>query len=232
MLLLAAGRGSRFGGPLPKAYLLLAGRPLLVHSVQRLVASVTTTDRVQVIVVVHPTDREAHLAAWLPELRRLVADRGTLHVVDGGASRQESMLRGFAAADGDVDVVLVHDAARALVPSHAVRECLDAALRTGAALLAIPATDTQKKVVEGLVASTLDRSGIWLAQTPQVIRPDLLRRAAANAAAMGIEGTDDVSLVERMGQPVAVVPGSVTNLKITHPGDLALAEAILAAGLA
>lgn len=232
MLLLAAGRGSRFGGPLPKAYLLLAGRPLLVHSTRRLVAALGADDRVQVIVVVHPTDRDTHLAPWLAELERIAAPRGTLHVVDGGDSRQESMTRGLAAVDADADVVAVHDAARALVPPAAVQQCLATALRTGAALLAVPATDTQKKVVDGLVVTTVDRTGIWLAQTPQVVWPDLLRRAVANAAALGIEGTDDVSLVERLGQPVAVVNGSATNLKITHPGDLALAEAILAAGLA
>ena len=232
MLLLAAGRGTRFGGSVPKAYLQLAGRPLLVHSVQRLVQALAEGDRAQIVLVGHPDDRSHYLQAWLPELERVAAPHAPVLVVDGGASRQQSMLRGFAAADPDADAVLVHDAARALVPPPAVRECIAAAMRTGAALVAIPATDTQKKVVEGLVATTLDREGVWLAQTPQVIRTDLLRRAVANAQALGIEGTDDVSLVERLGQPVAVVAGSATNLKITHPGDLAVAEAILAAGLA
>jgi 2-C-methyl-D-erythritol 4-phosphate cytidylyltransferase len=232
MLLLAAGRGSRFGGPVPKAFLRLRGEPLLVHSLRRLVAGVDAANRAQVLVVVHPSDRDEHVAPWLAELGRIAGRNGPPRFVDGGASRQESMQNGLDATDQDADLVLVHDAARALVPPTAVRACIDKAAAIGAALLAIPATDTQKKVDDGLVTATLDRTGIWLAQTPQVVRRELLGRAIANARSTGFAGTDDVSLVERLGAPVAVVPGSATNLKITHPGDLALAEAILAAGLA
>lgn len=231
MLLLAAGRGTRFGGPVPKAFLRLRSEELLVHCARRLAAALAPTDRAQVVVVVHPHDRTTHLAECHP---RLTAALGAVPwlAVDGGATRQESMQRGLAAIDADTDLVLIHDAARALVPSTAVRECLAAAARTGAALLAVPATDTPKRVAEGLSVATLDRGGMWFAQTPQVVRATLLRRAVDAACAAGFEGTDDASLVERLGEPVAIVPGSATNLKITHAGDLALAEAILAAGLA
>lgn len=226
MLLLAAGRGTRFGGPVAKPWLELGGRPLLLTAAERLwrVADPTAGDHV--VVVTHPDD-EPHLGPLRPALAAL----GDFRYCAGGATRQESMTRGLAAADGDADLVLVHDAARALLPVAATRACIDAAARTGAALLAVPAADTQKRVRGGLVTATVPRDELWLAQTPQVIRRDLLVRALGCAAATGFAGTDDVSLVEHLGEPVAVVQGSPTNLKITRPEDLPLAAAILAAGL-
>jgi 2-C-methyl-D-erythritol 4-phosphate cytidylyltransferase len=225
MLLLAAGRGARFGGPVPKAYLRLRGRPLFLHAAERLCAAVDMLDA-QLVLVVHREDRELLLTPWLPELTAITAPRCRLDLVDGGDSRQESMRRGLAAVGAGTDLVLVHDAARALVPVAATRACVAAAARTGAALLAVPATDTLKRVRDLRVEATLPRDAIWLAQTPQVIRRDLLQRALAAAAAEAFEGTDDVSLVERLGHPVEVVPSVAGNLKITHPDDLPLAEAL------
>jgi 2-C-methyl-D-erythritol 4-phosphate cytidylyltransferase len=232
MLLLAAGRGTRFGGAVPKAYLPLLGKPLLLHSAERLLRALAPGHAGQLLVLVNPADRETHLAACLPGLEAATSGRASLRIVEGGNSRQESMRRGLAAADDDADLVLVHDAARALLPVDATRACIAAAARTGAALLAIPATDTQKRVRDGLVEATLDRTDVWSAQTPQVIERSLLDEALAAATIGGFEGTDDVSLVERLGKPVAVVEGSATNLKITHPGDLPLAQALLGASLA
>ncbi|MBX3462170.1 MAG: 2-C-methyl-D-erythritol 4-phosphate cytidylyltransferase [Planctomycetes bacterium] len=226
ILLLAAGRGARFGGPIPKAYLRLRGRPLLVHAAERLCAALDPDQDADLVLVVHPDDRERFLEPWLPELSAIAAGRCRLRIVDGGASRQESMQRGLAALADDVDLVLVHDAARALVPVAATRACIAAAARTGAALLAVPATDTLKRVRDLRVESTLGRDAVWLAQTPQVIRRDLLQRALAAAAADAFEGTDDVALVERLGHAVEVVPGVPGNLKVTHPDDLPLAEAL------
>lgn len=226
-MLLAAGRGTRFGGPLPKAYLPLHGKPLLLHAAERLAQAVDLRAGNQLVVVVHPDDRDTHLRPLLPALTTL----GDVRFADGGDSRQDSMQRGLAAAGPTADFVLVHDAARALLPVAATRECLLAAERSGAALLAIPAPDTLKRVQDGHVAATVDRAGIWLAQTPQVIRRDLLLRAFAHAATTGFLGTDDVSLVEHLGERVAVVPGSPTNLKITRQEDLPLAAALLASGL-
>lgn len=226
MLLLAAGRGTRFGGPVPKAWLRLRSRPLVLHAAERLCAGLPAGASADLVLVVHPDDRERHLAEHAPTLRQEIGDRTRLHVVDGGATRQESMQRGLAAAP-DAELVLVHDAARALVPVDAVRACLTTAARTGAAVVAVPAVDTPKRVHDRRVEGTLDRATIWLAQTPQVIRRELLLRALATAAADGFTGTDDVSLVERLGVPVEVVAGTPGNLKITHPGDLPLAEALL-----
>jgi 2-C-methyl-D-erythritol 4-phosphate cytidylyltransferase len=232
MLLLAAGRGTRFGGPIPKAYLALAGETLLVTSVARLLRALPPAARCELVVLVHPDDRATHLAACLPALRALLPKGCELRVVDGDDTRQASMQNGLAACSTDVDLVLVHDAARALLPIDATRACIAAAQRVGAALLAIPAPDTLKRVRDERVETTVDRTGVWLAQTPQVVRADLLARAMANAARTGFVGTDDVSLVEHLGEPVAVVRGAATNVKITQPEDLPLAAALLAANLA
>lgn len=232
MLLLAAGRGTRFGGPLPKAYLQLGGETLLLRSATRLVQALPPGTPFELVIVRHPDDHADHLAAQLPALQSLVAPRGRLLLADGGQTRQQSMQNGLATLAADVDLVLVHDAARALLPIAATRRCIEVAAEVGAALLAIPAPDTLKKVVADRVVSTLDRGGVWLAQTPQVIRRDLLLRAFAHAETTGFVGTDDVSLVEHLGAAVAVVPGSVHNLKITRPEDLPLAAAVLTAGLA
>ncbi|MCA8977821.1 MAG: 2-C-methyl-D-erythritol 4-phosphate cytidylyltransferase, partial [Planctomycetes bacterium] len=150
MLLLAAGRGTRFGGPLAKAYLQLGGKPLLVIAAERLARVADPNHGNPLVLVVHPDDRE-HLEPWLPDLRRL----GDVRVTPGGSTRQESMTRGLEAAGEAVDLVLVHDAARALLPIDATRSCLAAAQRTGAALLAVPVADTLKRAADGVVVTTV-----------------------------------------------------------------------------
>ncbi|MBL8753220.1 MAG: 2-C-methyl-D-erythritol 4-phosphate cytidylyltransferase [Planctomycetes bacterium] len=231
MLLLAAGRGSRFGGPVPKAWLQLDGRSLLVASTERLMAALPADAQAEVLVLVHADDRSTYVEEALPQLRAVLG-AVPFQLVDGGATRQQSMANGLAACHPNVDLVLVHDVARALLPIAATRDCILAAARTGAALLALPTPDTLKKVSGSRVAATLDRTDVWQAQTPQVIRRDLLVRAVQHAQHTGFVGTDDVSLVEHLGEAVAVVRGSPTNLKITHPDDLPLAHAIQAANLA
>lgn len=229
IVLLAAGRGTRFGGPVPKAYLVLAGTPLVVHSARRLLRATAAYGERQLVVAVHPDDRTTHLASCLPALEAACGAACRLAIVEGGASRQESMERCLAAVDAAAELVVVHDAARALLPIPATQACLAAAERSGAALLAVPVPDTLKRVQDGRITATVDRAGLWLAQTPQVVRRDLLVRGLAHARASGFTGTDDVSLVEAMGAEVTVVPGSPTNLKITQPDDLPLAAALLAA---
>jgi 2-C-methyl-D-erythritol 4-phosphate cytidylyltransferase len=140
------------------------------------------------------------------------------------------MQAGLAALASDVTLVAVHDAARPFVRAEDVTRVLEAARRVGAALLAVPVTDTIKRVREGRVVETPDRSECWAAQTPQAFRTEILREAMAKAWAAGVRATDDVQLVERLGLPVAVVPGFAGNVKITRPEDLVLAEAWLARG--
>jgi 2-C-methyl-D-erythritol 4-phosphate cytidylyltransferase len=220
MLLLAAGRSQRFGGEKPKIWLDCAGRSLVHRSVARL--AVVQEDR-EIILVVHPEDRATHLAPVLPLLREAGVDT----VVDGGATRQESMRNAVAASDPKAPLILVHDAARPFPPVDAVRAAVESAARVGAACLAIPAPDTLKLVgADRMIVQTVDRSGIWQAQTPQVARRELLLRALEAARRDGFEGTDDMSLLERIGTRVAVVPGSRANLKVTTPEDLILARCL------
>ena len=226
ILLLAAGRGTRLGADVPKAYLQLRGQPLLVHAALRLLSAVPTGDRCDLIIVAHADD-SSMLARHVPPLQRALADRGTVRPIVGGATRQDSMQRGLAATDASVDLVAVHDAARPLVPIEATRECLRVAADQGAALLATPATDTLKRVRSGQVVATVDRSELWYAQTPQIARRELFVRACQSAAEAGSAVTDDVSLLEQLGVPVAVVTGASTNMKVTHPDDVLLATALL-----
>lgn len=224
MILLAAGRGTRFGGDRPKAFESCGGVPILLRSAQRLCeVADPRAGAGELIVVVHPDDRRQHLRALEPALKAL----GCTKFVDGGETRQQSMARGVRAGDPRSELVLVHDAARPLFPVAAARRALIDAAAVGGALLAIPATDTIKEVVAGRVRRTLDRSLTWCAQTPQVARRELLVVALARAEREGYEATDDVGLVEWNGGTVAVVEGSTANLKITRPEDLLLAEALL-----
>jgi 2-C-methyl-D-erythritol 4-phosphate cytidylyltransferase len=217
-LVLAAGRGERIGAGQPKAFLSLAGRPLLVHAVEALAACA----RIDVIVPVLPAAELARLDAgsWSD-----VAARKVWPAVAGGAERQDSMRAGLGALPDDVGWVAVHDAARPLVRPEDVARVVAAAERCGAALLAVPVRDTLKRVRDGCVVETPARHELWAAQTPQVFRASLLRDAIAKAEAEGFQGTDDAQLVERLGVPVEIVAGDPSNLKITWPADLAWAEA-------
>jgi 2-C-methyl-D-erythritol 4-phosphate cytidylyltransferase len=227
ILLLAAGRGTRLGSHIPKAYLRLGSAPLLVHSAARLLAAVPETHSCEVLVLVRPEDRESHLVGCIEPLRKLLPAGAELKIVDGGKTRQESMDLGLAATATDSDLVVVHDAARALVPIENTRRCIMTAETVGAALLAIPATDTLKRVQEDRVIETLDRSPIWYAQTPQIARRELFVRACEHARKTAFQVTDDASLLEHAAIEVAVVPGTAGNLKITRPDDLPLAQALL-----
>ncbi len=217
-IIVAAGVGSRMGGPINKHLLLIAGKPVLAHTLSAFQSSPVIDD----IVLVGGHDR---LAAY----RDIVSAYGVTKVraiVRGGASRQESCARGLAAA-GDVEIICVHDGARPLVSQSVIAEAVREARQHGAAVVAVPAKDTIKvATADGFVRETLDRASLWQIQTPQVFRAGLLRQA--HAAAHGVfEGTDDAVLVEHMGQPVKLVRGAYSNIKITTAEDLAVAEALL-----
>jgi len=217
ILLLASGRSTRMGGATPKVYLPLAGVPVLLRTARRLRA---LDAQAELILAIHPDDRDTHLTPLLPQLATL----GVSKILDGGPSRQDSMRRALAAAGAERDLILIHDAARPFFPLQASRDAITRATEVGAALLAVPASDSLKRVSdEGVVESSLDRDGVWLAQTPQVIQRALLE----GGLEAGLQGTDDVSLVEQSGAPVAVVTGSTHNLKITTPSDLELAELLV-----
>jgi 2-C-methyl-D-erythritol 4-phosphate cytidylyltransferase len=218
VLVLAAGRGERLGGSTPKAFVRLAGRTLI----ERSVATMLSLDEVTWVQPVVPagfgtTSREL----GLPD------DPRVLPAVPGGAERQDSVACGLDALPGGVACVAIHDAARCLVDAADVARVLAAARTDRAALLAVPAHDTIKRVRSGWVTDTPPRGECWVAQTPQVFPIELLREAIAKARADGVVGTDDAQLVERLGVAVRVVEGSRRNLKITRPEDLMLAETLL-----
>jgi 2-C-methyl-D-erythritol 4-phosphate cytidylyltransferase len=163
---------------------------------------------------------------------------GRVVIVEGGDTRQESVSRALAAlpvaikAVADDDIVLVHDAVRPLIDAETIARTIDAAAKYGAAIVGLPAIDTIKQVERtadgAIIRTTIPREYVVQAQTPQGFRLGLLKRAFAEAEADGFYGTDEASLLERAGATVAVVPGSAANMKITHPGDLDLAEFYLA----
>lgn len=220
-LVLAAGRGERFGGDVPKGLVMLAGRTLLSHSVRALAAS----PEVDHVIPVVPPDQPSRFSTCLAELAELDKVRPA---VAGGAERQDSMRAGLDAVPTGVTLVAIHDAARPLVTPEQVSAVVRAAREHGAALLALTVRDTLKRVVEDRVVETPDRAAFCAAQTPQVFRVDWLREGLAKAAAEGRVATDDAGLVEALGVPVHWVPGHVENLKVTVPSDLVAAEAWLA----
>ena len=216
----AAGSGVRFGGLVPKQYLPLAGLPLLAWTLKALAAC----GQVDRIVLVVAAGHEARCRAEILDPYGLTVDQ----LLPGGTDRQASVYAGLSTAPADTDLVLVHDGARPLITPPVIRAAVQTAGAEGAAVVAIPVTDTIKAAdAERRVEETLPRGRLWAAQTPQVFRAAWLREAHAKALADGFRGTDDGVLVERLGYPVRLVPGSPDNLKVTTMADLAQAEQIL-----
>jgi 2-C-methyl-D-erythritol 4-phosphate cytidylyltransferase len=216
VILLAGGRGRRLGGPVAKQFQLLAGEPLVVWAARRFR---DTRDLTRMIVVAPPDE--------FARCEGLLAPLGLpLRLAAAGRERQHSVAAGVALLDPDCAIAVVHDAVRPLVGAAAIAACIAAARDTGAAILAVRVADTVKRCAGDRVIETVARADLWLAQTPQAFRADVLRRA--HAAAAGVLATDDAGLVERLGLPVAVVPGDASNRKITTREDLAWAEAVLA----
>jgi 2-C-methyl-D-erythritol 4-phosphate cytidylyltransferase len=221
VILPAAGLGTRMAVSQPKQFLALAGVPILVHSL-RAFASVKRVTAIYVAVRKTEMERVAAQIAEYGFIDRVV-------VVEGGENRQESVLHALDALPADPDdIVLVHDAVRPLIDAATIDRTIDAVAEHGAAIVGLPAVDTIKQVERtahgALITSTIPREYVVLAQTPQGFRFRLLQSSFAEATADGFVGTDEASIVERAGNPVAVVHGSQVNLKITQPGDLELAE--------
>jgi 2-C-methyl-D-erythritol 4-phosphate cytidylyltransferase/2-C-methyl-D-erythritol 2,4-cyclodiphosphate synthase len=218
-IIAAGGRGERAGGCVPKQFALVGGRPLLERSLLVFEAS----PRIDEIVVVVPAGVAERPPAWLSPRPRPV------RLATGGPRRQDSVARGLDAVGADVDLVVIHDAARPFVTADLIARTIDAAAVTGAAIAALPARDTVKQAdtaSPGLIARTLARDAIFLAQTPQAFRRDVLARAIARAAGRD-DATDEAALVELAGHPVRLVEGDPGNIKITTPEDFDLARARL-----
>ncbi|MEO6725376.1 MAG: 2-C-methyl-D-erythritol 4-phosphate cytidylyltransferase [Blastocatellia bacterium] len=216
----AAGSGTRVGGQISKQFLEIAGAPILAHTMQRFIEC----DDIGALVIALPADKlnEYSHCNQMGDVRKPV------FYVSGGAERSDSILNALnAIAHLNPEIVAVHDAVRPFVSPAQISAVIAKAQEVGAAILALPATDTIKEVENGLIQRTIDRRRVWRAQTPQAFRYELLMRANLEAKAANLPSamtTDDAMLVERLGATVAVVEGSPNNIKITTPEDLILAE--------
>jgi 2-C-methyl-D-erythritol 4-phosphate cytidylyltransferase len=208
----AAGTGSRFGGPLPKQFQNLAGKPLVQHVIERFLLDENVT---RVVVPV----AEVLLAS--------VKNSDRVSFVAGGETRQKSVINAMAEA-GDAELIAVHDAARPLFSPAIFHAVIAGAREVGAALPVIPVADTIHLMnADATIAQTLDRAMLGAAQTPQCFRAEILREILERAEREGIEGTDETGLAVRFGFTVKGVPGDPRNLKITVPEDLEIAESYL-----
>lgn len=213
-ILVAGGTGTRMQADMSKQYLQLEHKPIARHSFDVLLAM---PEVMQMIVVCNPLYRKH----FLLEKR--------VDFALPGERRQDSVYNGLQLVSNDADLVCIHDSVRPLITEPLVRRVLEAAAQHGAATAGMPLKFTVKETVKGssLVASTPDRSLLWEIQTPQVIRPDLLKQGFSKARAEGLNVTDDVSLVELLGHPVTIIEGSYANLKITTHEDLAIAKSLI-----
>lgn len=221
-LIPAAGMGKRMGAGTNKQYLLLDGKPILAHTLA-VFQQMAFVDDIYVII---PEAEIPFCSEQVVGKYGLSKVRG---IVAGGSERQYSVLNGLRALNGykEDDVVLIHDGVRPFIPIHILKHSIEVACKTDGALVAVPVKDTVKTVEAGVVTDTPPRENIWLAQTPQAFRYGIITAAHEIADAEGFLGTDDASLVERMGRQVHIVMGDYRNIKITTPEDMLLAETFL-----
>jgi 2-C-methyl-D-erythritol 4-phosphate cytidylyltransferase len=218
VIIVAAGSGSRTGSAELKQFRWVAGKPMLLHSIQ------TFQARVDVAMVVCVLPRE-HVGDPPPWIFQSDADRLLLSV--GGRERSESVANGLEDLPSECEIVVIHDAARPLVTSETIGRVIDEARKGNGAVAALPVTDTLKRVdSSGRVIETVDRFGLWRAQTPQAFPRKVIERAHKEAREADRIVTDDAALCEKIGLPVVVVRGSERALKITEENDFALAEAL------
>jgi 2-C-methyl-D-erythritol 4-phosphate cytidylyltransferase len=214
----AAGFGIRMGSNVPKQFLLLNGKPILHHTLSVLDQCSVVDEIVLVVSEQEMGKAQQQIQDSHPKVTKVIV---------GGKERQDSVYNGLKSLDSETDVVVVHDGVRPFVSLDTIRETVEAARDFGAAITAIPVSDTIKKVnAGGLVERTIDRSGLWRVQTPQTFQVSLLKEAFEKARADNYYGTDEGSLIEYLGKEVKVVPGSEFNIKITRSEDLALGEKI------
>jgi 2-C-methyl-D-erythritol 4-phosphate cytidylyltransferase len=218
VILPAAGRSTRFGDPWrKKVFVDLKGRPVWLRTAE---AFLSRSDVVQTILAIAPDD-----AAWFREKFAANLAFMNLEIVSGGEQRADTVENALARVRPDVEYVAVHDAARPLIARPWIDAVFAAAQKSGAAILATPVSSTVKRVQNGAIVETVDRSQLWAAQTPQVFKRKILQEAFSKRD--GFQATDEAQLVERIGQAVSVVEGSPLNLKITTQEDLRMATMLL-----
>lgn len=219
-VVVAAGRGTRMNMDINKQYIEISGMPVLARTLQ-VFEDCDFID--EIVVVVSPQDilycKQNIIDAYgLEKVKSLVS---------GGSERQTSVYNGLKEVDMHCDIVLIHDGARPFISRGSILDSVRSAFEFGAACVAVPAKDTVKVCdQEGFIKETLDRSALWMIQTPQTFRYDLIMRAHQKALEDGFNGTDDAVLMERLGYRTKLVMGSYYNIKITTQEDLIIAEAI------
>ena len=223
VILPAAGLGTRMGreksGTSRKQFMLLDGAPILIHTIRKFLQCPSVTE---IVVALRAEDMD-----WARGLIHQEHPSKTVRVVEGGDSRQQSVENALATLPEDTGLVAVHDAVRPFIDSQLVEQVIAEASATGAAIVGIVPVDTVKRVHKNKIRATLPREHLVLAQTPQVFRFDLLKKAFQFAREDSFIGTDEASLVERLDVEVSVVLGSDRNIKITRPGDMDLARLLL-----
>jgi 2-C-methyl-D-erythritol 4-phosphate cytidylyltransferase len=231
----AAGSGLRMEGKVPKQFLVLDGLPILTHTLKVLELS----PRIDEVILVVP---EPHVSFCQTEIVSKYRLKKVSKVIPGGKQRQDSVYEGLKVVSSDTEWVVIHDGVRPFVTREMIESAIESAREAkDGAVVAIPMRDTPKEVTfdgpgrgdgpagqAGRITKTLDRQNLWLAQTPQVFRKSLFLKAHEEARSLGIYGTDDAALVERLGGCIRIVLGSEENIKVTTPADLYLADAIIA----
>ena len=218
-VLVAAGRGSRMGGDVKKQFLELEGVSIL----ERTLAVFASLPEIYEIVLVVGND---DFSFCEQKIVSKYTSCKSIRLVSGGANRQKSVYAGVLATSAATQIVVVHDGVRPFIEPITIRAAVQVTAECGAACVAVPVVETVKRVYHGTIDSTPDRKDLWLAQTPQCFRRELFLRAMAEAERVGFIGTDDASLVERLGEPIAIVEGSYDNIKVTTKKDLELAGVI------
>jgi 2-C-methyl-D-erythritol 4-phosphate cytidylyltransferase len=223
-VIVSAGKGHRLPGERKKQFLSLAGKPILCHTLDPFEACPS-------IDFIHLVVGQEDMTYTLQEIVEAYGYRKVSQIVPGGKLRQESVKNGIDSLSGEVDIVAIHDGVRPFVTQRMIEESIQGARQFKAVVLAIPVKETIKMAGEDrTVLKTLDRESLWQIQTPQTFQLDLIRQALHKATQDGFIGTDDASLVERIGGKVHILPGSYTNIKITTPEDLILGHLILKMG--
>lgn len=215
----AAGVGKRFGNGTNKPFETLGGKPLMLWAIESLGSLPEVSEIIPVI-------KEDHMES-AAELFERYGIQKVKRIAPGGGERQESVFHGLSLIEDGNSIVLVHDGVRPLIEPHIVRFALRELKDCDGVVVGVPVKDTIKEVMDGMVSRTLSRDFLWAVQTPQIFRYEAIRQAHEKASADSFSSTDDSALVERYGGKVKMIMGSYTNIKVTTPGDLLMAEQFL-----
>jgi 2-C-methyl-D-erythritol 4-phosphate cytidylyltransferase len=215
-----AGQGKRFSSSIPKQYMEIDGQSIIAITVKRILS---VSDNITGVIVVHKTE----IARTIQILNEINGFKENFRVVPGGKERQDSVYNGLMHVDPNAEIVIVHDGVRPLVSRDIILKSIEVAKKMGACIAAVPVKDTIKRTHDKIVSETLARNDLWHAQTPQTFKYALLLQAHQKARLDKFYGTDEASLVERLGYPVSIINGDYNNIKITTVEDLKIVQMIL-----